>query len=98
MFDFVYEAGGNESLLAEGTGFAGTFKVGCQKLHLLGDVYAFLVILAVAVDVCEEPPVIKVIDCVFKEGVSCLVASKVTTDPGGEWLHWFVSGIIRRGV
>ena len=90
--------GGDELFFAEGVGFFIVFKVSHHEFHLLCDVCAFLVVLSIAVDICEESPVIKVIDSIFKEGVSCLVASKAMTEPGGEWLHWFVSGIVWRGI
>ena len=98
MFDFICEMGNNELLFAEGAGFMGALEVSFQKLHFLGDISAFLVILVIAMDVGKESPVIKVIDCIFEEGVSCLVAPEAMTDPGGEGLHQFVSGIIGRHI
>ena len=98
VFDLVCKVGSNEVFFAEGVGLFVVFEVGHHELHLLCDVGAFLVILSVAVDICEESPVIEVVDCILKEGVHCLVTPKVMTEPGGEWLHWFVSGIIRRGI
>ena len=87
MFNFVCKVGSNEAFLAEGVGLSVVFKLGCQKLHFLHDVAAFLVILAVVVDVCKESPVIKVINGILKEGVAQLVAPKAMTEPGGEQLH-----------
>ena len=98
MFDFVCKVGGDETFFAEGAGFLVVFEVGCHKLHLLHEICALLVILVVAVDICEESPVIEVIDCIFEEGICCSVAPKATMEPGGEQLHWFVSGMIGRGI
>ena len=98
MFDLVCEAGSDEMFFAEGVGFLVVFEVGHHEFHLLCDVDAFLVILLIAVDIHEESPVIKVIDCILKDGVGHLVTPKTMTEPGGEWLHWFVSGIVWRGI
>ena len=98
MFDFVHKVSSNEVLFTESVGFLVAFKLGNQELHLLHDVGAFLVILAIAVDACKESPVDEVIDTILKEGIGCPITPEVMTDPGGEWLHWFVSGIIRRGI
>ena len=98
MFDLVCEAGGNEAFFAEGAGLLVVFEVGHHEFHLLHDVGTFLVILSVAVDIHKESLVIKTIDCILEEGVSHPVTPEVTTEPGGEQLHWFVSGIVWRGI
>ena len=98
MFDFVCEAGSNEVFFTEGAGLFVVFEVSHHEFHLLCDVHAFLVVFVVAMDVCKESSVIEVIDCVFEEGVCCSVAPKAATEPGGEQLYWFVSGIVRRGI
>ena len=98
MFDFVCKVGGNEAFLTEGAGLFVAFEVSHHEFHFLCNVHALLVILVVAMEVCKKSPVIEVIDCVFEEGICCLVAPKATTEPGGEQLHWFVSGIIGRGI
>ena len=83
MLDLVCELGCDEVLLDESMVFDSTLSVCLQKLQLLGDVRAFLVILAVSVDIGEECPVIEVIDGILEDGVCCLVAPEVTMEPGG---------------
>ena len=85
-------------LFTEGMGLPVVLEFGCQKFHLLCDVSTFLVILAVVVDIHEESPVIKVIDGILEEGIGCSVTPKVMMEPGREWLHWFVSGIVWRCI
>ena len=98
MFDFVHKVGGDQVFFAEGAGLLVIFEVGHHELHLLCDVCTFLVVLAVAVDICKEIPVVKVIDSILKEGICCSVTPKATMEPGGEQLHWFDSGIVWRGI
>ena len=98
MLDLVWKVGGNEAFFAEGVGFFVVPEVSHHELHLLCDVCTLLVILSVVVDISKESPVIKVIDYILEEGVHCLVTSKAATEPGGEQLHWFVSGIVWRGI
>ena len=98
MLDFVCKAGGDEAFLAEGAGLFVVFQVSHHEFHLLCDVGTLLIVLAVMVDIGKESPVVKVVDSILKDGICCSVAPKVTMEPGGEWLHWFVSGIIGRGI
>ena len=93
MLDLVCKGGSDKAFLTEGVGLLVVFKVCHHELHLLHDVGALLIILLVMVDIGEESPVIKVID-----GICCSVAPKVMMEPRGEQLHWFVSGIIGRGI
>ena len=98
MFDFVCKAGSNESFFTKSAGFLVVFEVGHHELHLLSDVGTLLIILLIVLDICKESPIIKVVDCIFEKGVGHSIAPKATTEPGGEQLHWFVSGIVWRGV
>ena len=98
MLDPVCKLGCDEALLNEGMVFEGTLLVCLQKLQLLGDVRAFLVVLAVLVDIGEESPVVEVIVGILKDGICCSVAPEVMTEPGGQRLHWFVRGIIGSGI
>ena len=90
MLDPVCESGCNKALLDDGMVFDGTLVICLQKLQLLGDVRAFLVVLAVLVDISEESPVIEVIDSILEDGICCLVTPEVTTEPGRQQFHWFV--------
>ena len=83
MLDPVCESSGDEALLDEGMVLDGALVVCFQKLQLLDEVGAFLVILPVPVDVGEESPVIEVIDCILKDGIGCSVAPEATVEPGG---------------
>ena len=98
MFDFVCESGHNEVLLDEGTILDGALLVRLQKLQLLDEVGAFLVILVVSVYIGKEPLVIKVIDGVLKDGIRGSVAPEATVEPGGQGLQWLVRGIVGGSV
>ena len=98
MLDFFGKSGCDKTLLDEGAVFDGALPICLQKLQLLDEVGAFLVILVVSVYVGKEPPVIKVIDSIFEDGVCCLVAPKVMAEPGREQLHWLVRGIVGGGI
>ena len=94
MLDLLCESGCNEALLNKGTGFDSALLVCLQKLQLLGDVGTFLVILAVSVHIGKESPVVKVIDGILEDGVCCSVAPEMMAEPGRQWLHWLVRGIV----
>ena len=98
MLDLLGKSGCNEALLNEGMVLDGALPICLQKLQVLDEVGAFLVVLAVSVHASKEPPVVKVIDSILKDGICCPVAPEVTMEPGGEWLHWLVRGIVRGGV
>ena len=83
MFDPVCKLGCNEVLLNEGAVLEGTLTICFQKLQLLGNIRALLVVLAVSMHIGKESPVFEVIDGVLKEGVCCSVASEMTVEPGG---------------
>ena len=82
MFDPVCESGSDEAFLNEGAVLEGALAVCFQKLHLLGDVGALLVIWVVLVHVSKESPVIEIIDSVLKEGIHCLIAPEAAMEPG----------------
>ena len=69
-----------------------------QEVQFLDNVGVFLVILAISVNVSEEPPVIEVIDSILEDSICCLVAPKAMMEPGGEWLHWLVRGVVGGGI
>ena len=98
MLDPFSELGPNETFFDNGMVFDGTLSVCFQKLQLLDDVSIFLIILVVLVDVGEKSPVIEVVDSVLKNGICCLVAPEAAVKPGGEWLHWFVRGVIGSSI
>ena len=98
MFDPVCKSGPDEVFFDDSMVLDSTLSVSFQKLELLDDVGIFLVILAVLVDVGKESPVVEVIDGILENGICHAVAPEVTTEPGGEWLHWFVRGIIRSSI
>ena len=94
MFDLLCELRCDKALFDEGVAFDDALLLHLQEVQLLDDVGILLVILSVSVDVGKEPPVIEVIDSILEDGVHCLIAPEATAEPGGEWLHWFVRGIV----
>ena len=98
VFDPVRELGSDKAFFIKGTSFMNALTFYLQEFHLLGNVNEVLVILAVAMDISKETPIIKVIDSVLKNGVEGAVAPEVMTDLGREGFNQFVSGIIGRGV
>ena len=82
MLDPVCELGSNEVLLDEGAIFDGALVVRFQKLQLLDEVGAFLIILPVSMYVSEVSPVIEVIDCILKDSICCSVTPEATVEPG----------------
>ena len=83
MLDPVCELGCDEALLNEGMSLEGTLVICLQKLQLLGDVGALLVVLTVSVYVSEESPVIKVVNSVLEKGIHCSITPEVAAEPGG---------------
>ena len=83
MLDPVCKSGGDEPFLDDGAILKGALVVCFQKLQLLDKVGAFLVILVVPMYIGKEPPVIKVIDCILKDGIGCLIAPEAAVKPGG---------------
>ena len=75
-----------------------TLSLRFKEVQLLDEVCVILVELPVSVDVCEESPVIEVIDSILENGIGGSVAPEVTAEPGGEWLQWLVRGIIGRSI
>ena len=98
MFDLFCEPRQDKALFNEGAAFDNALAFGFQEVQLLDDIGIFLVVLAILVDVGEEPPVVKVIDGIFEDGVCCLVAQQATMEPGREWLHWLVRGVVGGGI
>ena len=82
MLDPFCELGCDEVLLNEGAGFDGALLVCLQKLQLLGDVRAFLVVLVVLMHVGKESPVVEVVDSVLKDGICCSVTPEAMMEPG----------------
>ena len=83
MLDPVSELSHNEVLLDEGTILEGTLMICFQKLELLGNVGALLIVLPVLMHVGEESPVVKVVDGVLEEGICRSVAPEAMVEPGG---------------
>ena len=94
MLGLFCDSRGDEVLLNEGLTLDNTLLFCLQEVQLLDDVGVFLVVLSISVDVSKESPVIKVVDGVLKDGICHLVTPKATTEPGREWLHWLVRGIV----
>ena len=69
-----------------------------KEVQLLDEVCIILVELLISVDICEESPIIEVIDGILKDGIGGLVTPEAAMEPGREWLQWLVRGIIGRGV
>ena len=82
----------------EGMAFDDALLLCLQEVQLLDDIDVFLVILPVSVDISKEPPVIEVIDGILEDGICCLIAPEVTTEPGREQLHWLVRGVVRGSI
>ena len=94
MLDLIGKAGSDESFFTLVSGLAHCLNVSFQKFHLLDEVGMLLIILAVAVDVGKEAPVIEVIDSILENGIGGTVAPKSATEPAGEGLHQLVSGVV----
>ena len=75
-----------------------TLSLCLKEVQFLDEVCVVLVELPVLVDVCEESPVIEVIDGILENGVSGPVAPEVMAEPGREQLQWLVRGIIGRSI
>ena len=98
MFDLLCELGQDEAFLDEGVAFDDALPLCLQEVQLLDDVGIFLVVLPVSVDVSKESPVIEVIDGILKDGIGGSVTPKAMMEPGGEWLHWLVRGVVGSGI
>ena len=98
VLDPVCELCGDEAFFTEGTSLVNTLTFCLQEFHLLHDIGKVLIILAVAVDIGEEAPVIEVIDGILKDGILGTIAPEAMTDPGGEGLNQLVRGIIWGGI
>ena len=98
MLDLFCELGQDKVLFDEGVAFDDALPLCLQEVQLLDDVGVLLVILSVVVDIGKESPVIGVIDGILEDGICGLVAPKAMTEPGGEWLHWLVGGVVRGGI
>ena len=85
-------------LLDDGMVFDDTLPLCLKEVQLLDKVCIVLVVLSVLVDIRKESPVIEVIDGILKNGVGGLITPEATLEPGGEWLQWFVRGLVRRSV
>ena len=85
-------------LLDKGAALDNTLMFCFQEVQLLDNVGILLVILVILVDVGKESPVVEVIDGVLEDGVCGLVTPKAMTEPGREWLHGFVRGVVGSGV
>ena len=83
VLDPVCKSSCDEALLDEGMILEGALAICLQKLQLLSDVGALLVILAVPMHIGEESPVIKVVDSILEEGIHCSVTSEAMVEPGG---------------
>ena len=98
MLDLFCKSRGDEVLLNEGLTLDDTLLFCLQEVQLLDNVGIFLVILSISVDVSKESPVVKVVDGILKDGICCSVTPKATMEPGREWLHWLVRGIVGGGI
>ena len=98
VFDFFCESGGDKAFLDDGMVLDNALSLHLKEVQLLDEVCVVLVELSVLVDIHEESPVIEVIDSVFEDGIGGLIAPEAAMEPGGEQLHWFVRGVIRRSV
>ena len=98
MLDLFCESGADEALLNEGTVLDDALLLHIKEVQFLDKLCVILVELSVLVNVSKESPVIEVIDGVLENGIGGLVTPEVMTEPGGEWLQWFVRGVIGRGV
>ena len=98
MFDLLAELGVDEPVLDKSSVLDDALSFGLEKLQLLDQVCVILVKLSVPVDVCEESPVIKVIDGVLEDSIGGVVAPEAAAEPGGEGFEGFVRCVIGRGV
>ena len=98
MFDLLAELGMDEAVLNKSSVLDDAFSLHLEELQLLDQIGVVLVELAISVDVGEESPVIKVIDCILKDGIGGVVAPEVMTEPGGKGFQGFVRCVIGRGI
>ena len=98
MFDFFCESGTDEALLNEGTVLDDALLLRLKEVQLLDEVHVILVELSVPVDIREESPVVEVIDSILENGIGGLITPEAATEPGREWLQWFVRGVVRRSI
>ena len=98
MLDLFCESGADEAFLDEGTIFDDALSLCLKEVQFLDEVRIILVELLVLVDVGKESPVIEVVDGVLENGIGGPVAPEAMAEPGGEWLQWFVRGIIGSGI
>ena len=98
MLDLLCKSGRDEVFLDEGVAFDDTLPLCLQEVQLLDDVGVLLVVLLVLVDIGKESPVVEVIDGILEDGVGGLVTPKATMEPGREWLHQLVRGVVGSGI
>ena len=98
MLDLLAELGVDEAVLDEGSVLDDALSFRLKKFQLLDQVRIILVELSVSVDVCEEPPVIEVVDGVLENGIGGAVAPKAAAKPGREGFEGFVRCIVGRGI
>ena len=90
MFDLLAESGVDESVLDKSLVLDNTLSFSLEEFQLLDQVRVILVKLSVSVDVCEEPPVIEVVDGILKDSIAGAVAPKAAAEPGGKGFEGFV--------
>ncbi|KAH9961002.1 hypothetical protein BJV74DRAFT_890773 [Russula compacta] len=73
-------------------------EISLVKLNLVGDDLDFLIIVPVALELCHELPVIKVVDGIFKGRIGLCGSPKLSIEPGGDGLQRVVRRIVWRGV
>ena len=78
MFDLLAESGVDEVVLDKSLVLDDALSFRLEKFKLLDQVHVILVELSVSVDVCKEPPVVKVVDGVLEDGVSGAVAPEAS--------------------
>ena len=98
MLDLFCELGADEVLLDEGVVLDDALPLCLKEVQFLDEVCVILVKLSVLVNVGKESPVIEVIDGILENGIGGPVAPEAMTEPGREWLQWFVRGVIGRGI
>ena len=98
MLNFFCEPRRDEAFFNQGSAFGDTLSLCLQEVQFLDDVGVLLVVLLVVMDIGKKPPVIKVVDGILKDGIGCPVTPEAMMEPGGEWLHWLVRGVVGGGI
>ena len=90
VLDLLTESGVDEAVLDKSSVLDDALSFCLEEFQLLDQVCVILVELSVSVDVCEESPVIEVVDGVLENRIAGAVAPEAAAKPGGVGFEGFV--------